>query len=74
MLNLTNVDQQKDTVFPVEHVGIKVMSMGFVLGKEKAASSAVVNGAALSRCCFPTQIDWAGSLDYLARRHASWNG
>src|SRR6476646_10480226 len=36
MLKLTHVDQSS-SAFPVEHAGIKVMSMGFVLGKEKAA-------------------------------------
>src|SRR5947209_8430841 len=62
MLNLGQVDQQT-TTFPVEQRGVKVMSMGFVLGKEKAA---ILRGPMVQRylVAFLTQIDW-GELDYL---------
>jgi ATP-binding protein involved in chromosome partitioning len=62
MLNLGHVDQQNST-FPVEHAGIKVMSMGFVLGKDQAA---ILRGPMVQRylVAFLTQIDW-GPLDYL---------
>src|SRR5262249_8294320 len=49
--------------FPIDHLGVKVMSMGFVLGADKAA---ILRGPMVQRylVAFLTQLDW-GALDYL---------
>jgi ATP-binding protein involved in chromosome partitioning len=51
------------TPFPIERHGLKLMSMGFVLGDDQAA---VLRGPMIHRylVAFLTQIDW-GQLDYL---------
>jgi ATP-binding protein involved in chromosome partitioning len=62
MLGVTNVDPSSGE-FPVKRHGIKIMSMGFVLGGDKAA---ILRGPMVQRylTAFLTQIDW-GQLDYL---------
>jgi ATP-binding protein involved in chromosome partitioning len=62
MLGVTNVDPSSGE-FPVQRHGIKIMSMGFVLGGDKAA---ILRGPMVQRylTAFLTQIDW-GQLDYL---------
>ncbi len=62
MLHLQHVNQQNST-FPVEHAGIKVMSMGFVLPVDKAA---ILRGPMVQKYLlgFLTQVEW-GELDYL---------
>jgi ATP-binding protein involved in chromosome partitioning len=62
MFGVTNVDPSAGD-FPVKQYGIKVMSMGFVLGGDKAA---ILRGPMVQRYLigFLTQIDW-GQLDYL---------
>jgi ATP-binding protein involved in chromosome partitioning len=62
MLGVTDVDPAKGE-FPVERYGIKIMSMGFVLGGDKAA---ILRGPMVQRylVAFLQQIDW-GRLDYL---------
>src|SRR5579884_227803 len=62
MLNITGVNPQT-TVFPIERYGLRVMSMGFVLGDDKAA---ILRGPMVQRylIAFLTQLDW-GTLDYL---------
>jgi ATP-binding protein involved in chromosome partitioning len=62
MLAITGVNPQA-TPFPVERFGLRVMSMGFVLGDDKAA---VLRGPMVQRylVAFLTQLDW-GQLDFL---------
>jgi ATP-binding protein involved in chromosome partitioning len=62
MLGVTNVDPSSGE-FPIQRHGIKIMSMGFVLGGDKAA---ILRGPMVQRylVAFLTQIDW-GQLDYL---------
>jgi ATP-binding protein involved in chromosome partitioning len=62
MLGVTNVDPAAGD-FPIKRHGIKIMSMGFVLGGEKAA---ILRGPMVQRylVAFLTQIEW-GQLDYL---------
>jgi ATP-binding protein involved in chromosome partitioning len=62
MLGVTDVDPASGE-FPVQRHGIKIMSMGFVLGGDKAA---ILRGPMVQRylTAFLTQIDW-GQLDYL---------
>jgi ATP-binding protein involved in chromosome partitioning len=62
MMGVGPVDQQT-TPFPIERHGLKLMSMGFVLGEDQAA---VLRGPMIHRylVAFLTQIDW-GQLDYL---------
>ena len=62
MLGIGDVDPQT-TAFPVERHGVKVMSMGFLLGPDKAA---VMRGPMVQKYLlgFLTQVDW-GQLDYL---------
>ena len=62
MLGIGDVDPQT-TPFPMERYGLLVMSMGFLLGQEKAA---VLRGPMVQRYLqsFLMQIDW-GQLDYL---------
>jgi ATP-binding protein involved in chromosome partitioning len=62
MLGIGDVDPQA-TPFPIQRHGIKVMSMGFLLGPDKAA---ILRGPMVQRylLSFLTQIDW-GRLDYL---------
>jgi ATP-binding protein involved in chromosome partitioning len=62
MLAVTGIDPQA-TPFPVERYGLRVMSMGFVLGDDKAA---VLRGPMVQRylVAFLTQLDW-GQLDFL---------
>jgi len=62
MLGVTNVDPAAGD-FPIKRHGIKMMSMGFVLGGDKAA---ILRGPMVQRylVAFLTQIEW-GQLDYL---------
>ena len=62
MLGIGDVDPQT-TAFPMERYGLLVMSMGFLLGPDKAA---VLRGPMVQRYLqsFLAQIDW-GQLDYL---------
>ena len=62
MLGIGDVDPQR-TPFPIERYGLQVMSMGFLLGPDKAA---ILRGPMVQRylLSFLTQIDW-GRLDYL---------
>jgi ATP-binding protein involved in chromosome partitioning len=62
MLGIGDVNPQT-TPFPIERHGLRVMSMGFLLGPDKAA---VLRGPMVQKylLSFLTQIDW-GRLDYL---------
>ena len=62
MLGIGDVDPQT-TPFPIERHGLEVMSMGFLLGPDKAA---ILRGPMVQQYLlgFLTQIDW-GRLDYL---------
>ncbi len=61
MLGLGDVDPQT-TPFPIHKHGLKVMSMGFLLGPDQAA---ILRGPMVhAPAGFLTQIDW-GQLDYL---------
>ena len=62
LLGLRNLNSQ-NTGFPVDRYGLRVMSMGFVLGPDKAA---ILRGPMVQRymTAFLTQLDW-GTLDYL---------
>ena len=62
MLGIGDVDPQT-TPFPIERHGVKVMSMGFLLGPDRAA---VLRGPMVQKYLlgFLTQVDW-GRLDYL---------
>jgi ATP-binding protein involved in chromosome partitioning len=62
MLGVPAVDP-RTTAFPLERHGIKLMSMGFVVGQTEAA---ILRGPMVHRylTAFLTQIDW-GELDYL---------
>ena len=62
MLGVGDVDPQT-TPFPIHKHGLEVMSMGFLLGPDKAA---ILRGPMVQRYLqsFLTQIDW-GRLDYL---------
>jgi ATP-binding protein involved in chromosome partitioning len=62
MLGIGDIDPQA-TAFPVERHGLKVMSMGFLLGPDRAA---VLRGPMVQKYLlgFLTQVDW-GQLDYL---------
>jgi ATP-binding protein involved in chromosome partitioning len=62
MLGIGDVDPQT-TSFPIERHGLKAMSMGFLLGPDKAA---VMRGPMVQKYLlgFLTQVDW-GQLDYL---------
>jgi len=62
MFGIANVDPSVG-VYPIEKYGIKIMSMGFVLGGDRAA---VLRGPMVQKYLigFLTQIDW-GQLDYL---------
>jgi ATP-binding protein involved in chromosome partitioning len=62
MLGIGDIDPQA-TPFPIHKHGLQVMSMGFLLGPDKAA---VLRGPMVQRylMSFLTQIDW-GQLDYL---------
>jgi ATP-binding protein involved in chromosome partitioning len=62
MLGIGDVDPQT-TPFPMQKHGLLVMSMGFLLGPDKAA---VLRGPMVQRylMSFLTQLDW-GRLDYL---------
>jgi ATP-binding protein involved in chromosome partitioning len=62
MLHITGIDPQT-TAFPVQRYGLRVMSMGFVLGDDKAA---ILRGPMVQKylLTFLTQVDW-GQLDYL---------
>jgi ATP-binding protein involved in chromosome partitioning len=62
MLGVKDVDPSKGE-FPIHRHGIKIMSMGFLLGDDKAA---ILRGPMVQRYLigFLTQIDW-GQLDYL---------
>jgi ATP-binding protein involved in chromosome partitioning len=62
MLNIAGVNPQT-TAFPIERYGLRVMSMGFVLGDDKAA---ILRGPMVQRylIAFLTQLDW-GQLDFL---------
>jgi ATP-binding protein involved in chromosome partitioning len=62
MLGIGAIDPQT-TPFPLERHGLQVMSMGFLLGADRAA---VLRGPMVQRylVSFLTQLDW-GQLDYL---------
>jgi ATP-binding protein involved in chromosome partitioning len=62
MLGVGDVDPQR-TAFPIQRHGLEVMSMGFLLGPDKAA---ILRGPMVQRylMSFLTQLDW-GQLDYL---------
>ena len=62
MMGVGRIDPQT-TPFPLVRHGLKVMSMGFVLGDDQAA---VLRGPMIHRyiVAFLSQIDW-GDLDYL---------
>ncbi len=62
MLGIGDIDPQT-TPFPIRRHGLEVMSMGFLLGPDKAA---ILRGPMVQRYLqsFLTQIDW-GRLDYL---------
>ena len=62
MLGVGDVDPQT-TPFPIHKHGLEIMSMGFLLGPDKAA---ILRGPMVQRYLqsFLTQIDW-GRLDYL---------
>jgi len=62
MLNLKHIDQATHPL-PVDFQGLKVMSMGFVMGADKAA---ILRGPMIQKylLAFLTQLDW-GELDYL---------
>jgi ATP-binding protein involved in chromosome partitioning len=62
MMGVPNVDP-RTTPFPLERFGIKLMSMGFVIGPNEAA---VLRGPMVHKylTAFLTQVNW-GELDYL---------
>ena len=70
MFGLGTVDPQA-TPFPLEKYGIKLMSMGFMVGPEQAVICSAGPKVAQAVQAFLGQINW-GSLDYLvidAARH-----
>ena len=62
MMGIGDIDPQT-TPFPIDKHGLQVMSMGFLVGPDKAA---ILRGPMVQRYLqsFLTQIDW-GRLDYL---------